>query len=395
MFVGLVLCAFLLGLTWPILSAAPALPSQILTGDVYSLTPGTGTYSINASLAENLSAQPWAEVVSPEIFSLGTLLGDPVVVRGVDPSAFLRIENATGRLPAGTQGPWALAGSGLASRLGLAAGQELTLVGSSIPRVDIVPLAATYRSATAADDELLVDYGTARFLTGVGPTVYHSIRVATASPDRLVGYLAARGASVQVSGPGNSVASVNSAPLPTDPRIINLLLRYAPGLLPLDYLAEGVREAANSVQVVAWGLQILVLLLVSLGLHGVQARDFAERRATVGVLRALGAPARWIGLRALRELLPLAAVSSLAGAALGLATAVALPAVSPVVAFGHALRVSWDPVAFLVILLALLAVSATSELLLVQGAIRERPSESLRGEPSTEPPPSLEVVLRG
>ncbi len=391
---GLFLCALVLGLAWPLLSAVPGLPAQILAGDVYVITPGTGTYSINESLAENLTLQPWAEVVSPEIFSLGTLEGSPVVVRGVDPVRFLRMEGASAGPPANLSPPWSLAGFGLASRLGLSAGQELTLVGSSISRLDVVPLADTFRTSTAADDELLVDFATARFLTGVGPGVYHSIRVETSEPAALLGFLQARGASAHVAGPGGSAGPVNSAPLPTDPRVINLFLRYGLGSLPIDYLAEGVTEATNSVQVVAWGLEAFVVLLVAFGIHAVQARAFADRRPTVGVLRALGAPGAWVHVRALAEMLPLAVAAGGLGAILGFVGVALLTPSAAILAFGHEVRVAPDPLTLVLVTAAVVGVSLLSELVLLEGALRERPSESLRGAPLPESPPSLEVVLR-
>lgn len=316
------------------------------------------------------------------------------MIRGVDPVAFLRIEGASGGPPPDLTAPWALAGSGLASRLGLVDRQELTLVGSSVSRLDLVPLAGVYRASTAADDELLVDYGTARFITGVGPGVYHSIRVETADPSALVAFLQARGASAQVAGPGGTVGPVNSAPLPVNPRVINLFLRYGLGPLPGDYVAEGVTEASNSVQVVAWGLELLVLGMVALGIHSVQSRAFAERRATVGVLRALGAPGGWMGFRASQETVPLAAAAALAGSALGFLGAAVLTPSAAIVAFGHEVRVAFDPLGVATVAGAVFAVSLVSELLLVAHAMRERPSESIRGEALVENPPSLEVVLR-
>ncbi len=388
------LCAFLLGFTWPVLSAVPGIPTQILAGNVYVLTPGTGAYSINDSLAQNLSVQPWAQVVSPEIFSLGTLGGAPVVIRGVEPIAFFQMEGAAGAGFANLSAPWALAGSGLASRLSLVSGDSLTVVGSSIPRLDVVPLWATFKTMTAADDELLVDYATARFLTGVGPGVYHSIRVETAQESALLAFLASRSASVHVGGPSGGVGSINSAPLPTDPRIINLFLRYGLGPLPPDYVAEGITEAANSVQVVAWGLEILVLLLVALGIHAVQARAFEDRRPAIGILRALGASGAWVQVRSTRELLPVATAAALIGAALGsIGAAIATPSAA-IVAFGHQVRVGFDPLELLLIAAAVVAVALLSQMVLLRGALRERPSESLRREPLRSVPSSLEVVLR-
>ncbi len=387
------LCAFLLGVTWPLLAALPAVPGQVVAGDVYAVTQGTGAYSINDSLAQNLSAQPWAQVVSPEIFSLGTLGGAAVVVRGVDPTAFLSLEDAAWSPPAEWPAAWALAGNGLAARSGLRVGDPLTLVGSAIPRLDVVPLAGTFRSSTTANDELLVDYATARFLTGVGSGVYHSIRVKTADPAALVAFLAARGASAHVSGSGGSVGGANTGALPTDPRVINLFLRYGLGPLPPDYVAEGIAEATNSVQVVAWGLEILVLLLVALGLHASQARTFEDRRATVGVLRALGAPGRWVRLRALRETLPLAFVGAGVGGVLGLLAAVALAPGAGILAFGHTVPVGFDPAGLGLVVLAVVLFSLVSELALVGGSLKRRPAESLR-DPAAVAPRSLEVVLR-
>lgn len=381
-------------MAWPLLSALPAVPTQVLAGDVYVVTQGTGAYSINESLAQNLSAQSWAEAVSPEIFSLGTLDGAAVVVRGVDPAAFLAVEASPSSPPTVLPPAWALAGEGLRSRLGLTVGDELTLVGFAIPRLGVVPLAGVFAAASTANDELLVDYGTARFLTGVAPGIYHSIRVKTADAAALVAFLQERGASAYVSGPGGDVGGANTGALPTDPRIINLFLRYGLGPLPADYLTEGIAEATNSVQVVAWGMEALVALLVSVGIYAVQARAFADRRETVGVLRALGASGPWIGGRALREFLPIVLSATVTGSLLGLVAALLLTPSAAVIAFGHEVRVRFDPIGLLAVIAAFVSVSLVSELVLLRSALRERPVESLRREPVRPVPPSLEVVLR-
>ena len=391
---GLILCAFLLGLAWPLLSAVPAVPSQVLAGDVFVITQGSGRYSINASLAQNVSAQSWAQAVSPEIFAPGTLDGTAVVVRGVDPTDFLAVEGASASLPAALPASWALAGSGLASRLGLAAGTELTLVGSAVPRLDVVPLMGLFHSTTTSNDELLVDLATVRFLTGIPSPLYQTIRVRTSDPGALVAFLQQRGASAHVSGPSGNVGGANTGPLPTNPRIVNLFLRYGIGPLPADYLTEALAEATNSVQVVAWGLELLVALLVAVGIHAVQARAFEDRRATVGVLRALGAPARWVRLRAVGELLPLAALAGVVGSALGSLAAVLLTPNAAVVAFGHEVRVAFDPLGLLLAAGAVVLLAVASELVLLAPSLRERPSASLRRETTAGPPRSLEVVLR-
>lgn len=388
------MCALLLGLAWPLLSALPAVPSQVLAGNVYVVTQGSGQYSINESLVENLSAQAWAEAVSPEIFSFGTIAGSAVAVRGVDLAPFLAVEGVQAFPPSPLPSAWALAGTGLQARLSLSSGQELTLVGSAVPRLDVVPLVGTFRTANAANDELLVDFGTARFLTGIGPSIYHSIRVKTTDPSSLVAFLEARGASAFVSGPSGSVGGANTQPLPTDPRIINLFLRYGFGPVPADYLSQGIVQATNSVQVVAWGLEALVALLVALGIHAILARAFADARETVGVLRALGASGGWMRLRALREVLPMAAVAALLGSGGGFLAAYLLTPNAVVVAFGHAVRVAFDPLGLLLVAAAVVLVAAVSEVVLLQSALRARPVISLRDAPVRGTPPSLEVVLR-
>jgi len=373
--------------------ALPALPASVLAGDVYVITQGTGRASVNTSLAQNLSAQPWAEAVSPEVFGLTAIGGTPVLVRAADPEAFLRLERGTWVEGGAIGTHWAAAGSGLRARLGLSPGESLTLTGSSIPRLAIVPLSGVFRTPTSADDELLVDYGTAHFLTGVPEGTYHSIRVRTSDRDALLAFLAAVGASVRVSGPSGAVGGANTEPA-TDPRLVNVLLRYGTGTLPLDYVSEALAEATASVRVVAWGIAGLLGLLVALGVHAVQARAFAERRASVGILRALGAGNRWMRLRLLREAAPLAAGAATFGGLLGFAFGILGPPSSVALAFGHAVRPSWDPIPFLLLVLLLTASSLVSQLLLLQGALKARPLESLADRAGGEPAPSLEVVLR-
>ena len=100
-----------MGATWPLLAALPALPGAIVSGDAVSITQGSGGYSINTSLVENLTAQPWASLVSPELLGLSTLAGEPVVVRAADPDAFLRLEGGSWVGPAPASPPFAVLGT--------------------------------------------------------------------------------------------------------------------------------------------------------------------------------------------------------------------------------------------------------------------------------------------
>lgn len=369
------------------------MPTQILTGGVYVLTQGTGPYSLNDSLAGNLSRQAWAAAVSAEVLGLGTLQGQAILVRGAEPAAFLTVDGGAWVQGGPGNGTWAAPGVALHDRIGIEVGATITLTGSSIPRLALAPVTGVFRTGLAEDDELLVDLPLAHFLTGVPAGVYHAIRVRTSDPAALLAYLQSFGASVHVTGPSGVAAGANTAPA-TDPRLVNLYLLHGQGALPADYLTEGLNEATNSVRLVAFGLAVLVILLAAAAVHAIQARVFADRRAAVGTLRALGAGPRWMVLRMAREALPGTALAILFGTAAGVVLAASLGSTSTVLVFGHSVRVSFDPVAEGLLAAIVMGVAVASWLLLLRGAMRDRPGESFRDQSAEAPPESLEVVLR-
>ncbi len=393
-FAGLLICAFLLGVTWPILAALPGVPARILAGDAYLVTQGSGAYSINESLAQNLTAQAWARIVSPETLSLGTVRGEPVVVRAAEPGAFLSLEGGMWVQVQTVGDRPAVAGEGLVRRLGLAVGDNVTVVGSAVPRIAFVRIAGIYRTATPANDEMLVDFAIGRFLSGLGPTGFHSIRIRTSDPVALLSFLRGFGASVHVTGPDLPRADIASDP-PTDERISNLILRTGIGGAPRDYLSTAVAEATSSVSVVAYGIAVLLGIMVAFGLHAVQARAFADRAPAIGVLRAIGASDRWMRRRLLAELLPLAVGAAILGAGLGYLSEKWLQPNASLVIFGHDVLISFDLTTFALVVLAIVVISMLSGLVLLRGAMATRPAESIRETPAVQSPQSLEVILRG
>ena len=384
----------MLGATWPILAALPGVPARILGGDAYLVTQGSGPYSINESLTENLTRQPGVQIVSPEILSLGTVRGEPVVVRAAEPGTFLSFEGGEWVQPATAGNQTGYAGEGLVRRLGLAAGDDATVVGSSVPRIAFVHIAGIYRTATPANDELIVDFPLGRFLSGLGSTAFHSIRLRTSEPAALLAFLRGFGASVHVSGPNLPRADIASDP-PTDERISNLILRSGIGGAPRDYLSTAVAEATSSVSVVAYGIAGLLGVLVAFGIHAAQARAFADRAPVVGVLRAIGAGNRWMRRRLLWESFPLALGAAVLGAGLGFLAESWLQPKASLVLFGHEVLVSFDLSTFAFVVLAVVAISMLSGLVLLRGAMATRPMESIRETPAVESPQSLEAILRG
>ncbi len=363
-----------------------------MAGGVYVITQGSGPASINDSLVRALTAQPWADLVDPEILSLGTVAGEPVLIRSADPDTFVRLEGGTWIENVSVGDHWAVAGEGLAIRLSMATGNYITLVGSFVPRIAFAQIAGIYRTDTLANDEILAGFSVGRFLTALGPGEYHSIRVLTPNATALLAFLDASGASVHVSGPGVTRADIHSDP-PADERLTNFLVRSGAGT-PRDYLSTAVNEATASVRVVAIGTATLLAILVAFGLHAVQARAFMDHLRTVGVLRTLGASNRWVRRRLLRETLPLALLASTIGAGFGfLMNALLRPGPSLFI-FGHAVRATFDAVTFLLIVLAIVVTSAVSSILLLRGALRVRPAESIQERAAVEPPESLEAALR-
>jgi ABC-type lipoprotein release transport system permease subunit len=393
-FAGLLLCALLLGATWPTLSALPGIPAAVVAGDAYAVTQGTGDFSINASLAENLTARDWADIVSPELLGLGTLSGEPVIVRAVDPGAFFDLECGPCVLPPAAVQPYAFVGAGLADRLGLRPGRVVTVVGSYTPRVAFLHVTGVYATTTLANDEVLVDEAMGRFLTGLGAPNFHTIRVRTADPAALLAFLDSFGTSAHVSGPGIARADIHSDP-PSDERLANAILRTGVGGAPRDYLATAVGQATTSVRVVAYGIAGLIGLLVAFGIHAIQARAFADRVPAVGVLRTVGAGDGWMRRRLLMETAPVAVLAGGLGAGLGFLLGKILQPAASLVLFGHQVPLPLEPVPFLAIVLAVVAMSIGSAQSLLSAALRLRPTESIRETPAVEPPESLEAVLCG
>lgn len=386
------MCAVVLAAIWPSLAGLPLLPGRVVVGDVYAVTQGSGTRSIEDRLVENLSAQSWAEVVSPEILVFTAIHDSPVVIRGATRDAFLRLESAVVLEEAPSILPGAYAGEGLARRLGLRLGDSIALVGSGAPRLAVLRIDGIFSAPTTARDELLLDLETARSLSGLTERVYHSIRVKTSDPAALLAFLESSGESVHVYGPGIGRVDILSDP-PADQRLLSIVLRFGSAPIPRDAVAAAMSIATNSVLVVALGLAAFVGLLVALAIHGVQARAFADRRRAVGVLRAVGAGHGWIRARAMAEGLPVAVAAAILGTAVGAALGVALRPITSFVFFGHEVVAAFDPIAYALVVVLVVLASALSSLVLVAGVLRETPAESIQERAMPEAPRALEAVL--
>lgn len=139
-----------------------------------------GTDTVPAGLTGPLRSLASVRGASAEIYVATAIDGRTVMARGVDPAAFLSMENATiarGRAPENARE--ALAGEGFARAFDLEPGDAIVLPGSFARTGARLTIAGVVDVAGPANEELMISLEAARGLTGVGPKEVHLIRVAT------------------------------------------------------------------------------------------------------------------------------------------------------------------------------------------------------------------------
>jgi ABC-type lipoprotein release transport system permease subunit len=383
------LVALLVAASVPFLAAVARLPAAALLGDdVVALTQGSGPTSLTPDLAAALADEPYVAAVSPEVLAPAWLADGPVVVRGVDPVAFAAVEGLA--LP--PVGPsFALAGAGLAERIGLEKGDAVVLGAFVVPKFVEAVVTDVFDAPGPARDELLLPLPAARDLAGLGGDAFHVLRVRAADGDALLAFLRASGASVHVTWRGRLVASVNSDPPGDASPLADLLLRQGRGPIPRDLLTRAVTQATNAVRVAAAGMALAVLALAFLASRATLRRTLAERADRVAVLQGLGAGPRAIRRRLMRELAPAAALAALAGVLAGYAVAALAGVANPFVAFGYAVRPPFDVALAAALFAFVLAAALLAALLEIRPWLRRRPMEAAPSPAARRP--SLEEVL--
>lgn len=136
---------------------------------------------MSAFVVQDLEAIPGIEAASAELLSPGVVRGQPVMVRGAVPEAFLAVEEArivSGNAPGEGE---AMVGRRAAAHLDVAVGDPLVLTGSYRARVTQVTVSGVFAGGTSEDD-VVVRPGLARSLTGMQPDVFHFVRAKTDDP---------------------------------------------------------------------------------------------------------------------------------------------------------------------------------------------------------------------
>lgn len=160
-------------------------PRSFLGNEDVFVISNRGTNSIinsrmDISLADRLLDLGIAEVASSEIFSFAEIEGNAVVVRGVDFSDFIIVEEAQllcGAVPAASDLDGALLGHRLAQRLDADIGDRIPLVGSFDPSIAEVEITGVIESGSGVDDEMIVSLPVAQTLSGLPETQTSIIRV--------------------------------------------------------------------------------------------------------------------------------------------------------------------------------------------------------------------------
>jgi len=373
---GIFLCLFLFSLSVPLLTGLRSIPSETFTGpDVVVITQTSRDQQLNETLADDLHAQDFVSVASPEIYSFSSLLGEPVIMRGVNFTRFLDIED--GEIVQGhIRQDGVLMGEMLQKRMDVSVGDKVTLVGSVQPTFLELEIAGTYR-APRSSDELLVPLSVGRKLAGISDPDILTIRVRTQQRDTLINYLKLNEYTVMVGDTGGHATYVNENGTEQRKAVEELGLQYS-GPLELDLERDSVvslliQKGSGSVGIVLAGFIVLNGGLCFIGLAGLFSKGIIEKQRDMGILTAIGANRRKVMYFLLTDAAVITTPAALAGVATGFGLAYLLGVQGLIVAFGRTVRPDLGPAVVVGTLVATLLISCLACLLVGGAQLRSRP----------------------
>lgn len=380
LFLILLLSAALLSSSLPFYGALAGIPEHVFFGEgVYMLSQASTAHPLADGLVTGLRGQPWALAVSPEVYAFVSIESHPIVVRGAEAEAFLRVEGEEATRGYGQE--FLLLGSRLAVQLGLQPGDSLLIPGSFRPVIIEAHVDGLVDVIGAPGDEIILDLQRARVLAGMVAGGYHMVRVLATDGQKLVDYLASTGENVLVGDGDNNVQVKDGAVI--DDRIGALVLSN-PELakeLGRSYINSFAKYSGNSLRVVILGMEVLTLTLFIAVLTSSMVRFLVENRRSVGLVIALGG-----GFSALvstygKRILALGLLAGFLGIIVGGGIGSLLQASSTFTFFGHVLLYRLDPVTGLR-LFSLYAVALLSIVLLsLAFLLAQRPRDLLRDIP--------------
>jgi ABC-type lipoprotein release transport system permease subunit len=304
---------------------------------VYVISQVTNDKPIRLELAEQLKEESWIKVVSPEIYAFCVVKDSPVVVRGVEASSFLEIENAEAVAGLITT-DFMLAGEALSKRLQLKVWDSVVLTGSTTPKITERRLTGIYRTDGPSNDELLVPLTHGWMISPMVENQVLSIRVRTNDYDRLQVYLNATGEPL-VLGDGKNSVVLNSN-IVFDARVATLIFRNPElgGQRGIAHTSAFVQQAGNSVSLVVVAFIVLNSSLILLGIIAVLSKALIEKKKDIGILSAIGATKGQVSMMLFKDLAKISIISVLIGLGVGFLVASLVGSTGILLLFGHAVQ---------------------------------------------------------
>ena len=396
--IGLILCIFMFSSSIPVLLKIGLIPQQTFGGEgIIVLTQADTNTPLNLTLVSELRKQDFVETVSPEIYVFSVINNEPIMVRGVEPKPFLKIEDAECK-ETKFNDKFALIGEGLAKRFNLGINDTFVLTGSIVPAIMELPITGIYSTATPSNDELLVPLQTARKLISLGENNVLAIRIETSDRNELIDFLE-RGEYKIVVGDaaGNSILLNDNG---FEEAASSLGIRYTMfGKIEAmngSYTSVIVQKSAANVRVVIFGFILLEVALTFIGIAAILNRAVIEKKRDIGVLTAIGANKANIHFLLLKDLLKISIVSSIIGVIFGYIGVEIVKHLNLIVILGHSIQPVISPIFILEILVVTILLSCSCGLIVNERLLSSEPHQLMQEiDSSAENEISLEKMLEG
>lgn len=376
--VGLTLCIIILTTTVPVIVGIKNAPVSMFTGDdVVIITNSAGKSPVSADLASKLRSLEFVDAVSPEIYALCVIKNEPVFLRGVEAEHFLRVEGV--KLKNGDV-TGAIIGEGLADRLNLKVGRDITLTGSTTSAILELTVTGVYSSESLTDDEIAIPISQARALTTIPEGKVSAIRVKTSDREALTEYLEDRMFGVSISDNTGQTIKTDGNKTTTKEIGETLILKYSKSEFKEKELNINtfVQKGTGSVSLVTFSFIVLSALLTTIGITAILARSVFDRRKDIGIISAIGASRMKIRTILLKEFLIIALPSSFLGIVFSFFFTEMITSMNILMAFGHSIKVNFDLSLTIGMFVSTVLISCISGLICTELILRTAPTKSIR-----------------
>ena len=298
-----------------------------------SRTPITSVIPI--ALIGKIEAVSGISSVSPEVLAPSTLSNNSIMVRGVDPQIFDRIDHpqilrGNGiQLNATTE---VMVGSTLASQLKIDVGNQLLLMGAIYPVSVNVLVTGIFHTGTAIDDEIIAPLWVGQWLRGLQYSAVSIIRV------ELKG-----GQSVsQISNELQNTIQTNSSSVENNTEIQSILSYLPYTLTSANIGDQSLNVSPNTSQEFlsrAFGLSqesvlllsALVFLSLSVAIIFAYQEMVFSSNIELGALKALGLSSRSLTRELILTALSFAFAAAVIGWMIGVALLDVIPGLNPLI----------------------------------------------------------------